>query len=115
MTEYDYWPEMRNGNLDIIDDRRNLNNKEATVFMDSRRFLPIANIGRMMKNTLEPIKDLKGPKPHKTHKKKERQTPYEQYERSESEDDSLIKEDEDSSLSEAKNKNSEFVPPFIRD
>ena len=74
MPEYDYWPEMRNGNLDIIDDRGNLNKKEAAIFMDSERFLPIANIGRIMKNTLEPIKDLKGPKPRKTHKKKERQT-----------------------------------------
>jgi len=77
-----------------------LNKKKTAIFLDSERFLPIANIGRMMKNTLEPIKDLNGPKPRKTHQKKERQTPYEQYELSGSDDDSLNQEDEDSSLSE---------------
>jgi hypothetical protein len=53
--------------MDIIDDREILNKKETAIFLDSERFLPIANIGRMMKNTLEPIKDLNGPKPRKTH------------------------------------------------
>lgn len=97
MPEYDYWPEIRNGNLNIIDGKGKVNNKEAAIFLDSERFLPIANIGRMMKNTLEPIKDLNGPKPRRNHKKKERNTPYEQYERSGSEHDSLNEQDEQSS------------------
>jgi histone H3/H4 len=62
---------------------------EQAVFLEQDRFLPIANIDRIMKNTLEPIRDvkLKRPRSKKEAKGLPKQTPYEQYEESGSDED----------------------------
>jgi hypothetical protein len=68
------------------------------LLMDQERFLPIANIGRIMKNTLEPISDTKASRGRKK-RVRQRQTMYEQYEESGSDDNNSDLHSDDSSYS----------------
>ncbi len=69
---------------------------QPAVYMDQDRFLPIANIGRIMKNTLEPVRDSKLKRPSRSKKEAKglpKQTPYEQYEESGSDEDGDVGDD----------------------
>jgi histone H3/H4 len=69
------------------------------MLVDHDRFLPIANIGRIMKESLDPVgKSTKVPHGRKK-EKRQRQTMYEQYEESGSdEDNSDLQSDESSNV-----------------
>ena len=79
------------------------------MLMDSERFLPIANIGRIMKNTLEPVGQAKialG----RIKKARHHQTMYEQYEESGSDEDNSLQSEESSNGPSKDNINNMFMP-----